>query len=96
MYRADEMQWRKWYLLFEQLGRCIIAAGVDAQASANGAQTGERLPFVCAMGPGAVVGAGLFLAHMDTMKYRARTTVRSETPRKGVPRLLNLRQRSVQ
>ena len=93
MYRADEMQWRKWYLLFEQLGRCIIAAGVDAQASANGAQTGERLPFVCAMGPGAVVGAGLFLAHMDTMKYRARTTVRSGTPPKGLPRLLNLRQK---
>ena len=59
-----------------QLGRCILAAGMEGQATAGGVQTAERLPFVCSMGPGTVVGAGPFLAHMDTMKYRARTAVR--------------------
>mmetsp|Transcript_29313 Transcript_29313/g.77001 ORF Transcript_29313/g.77001 Transcript_29313/m.77001 type:complete len:1413 (+) Transcript_29313:40-4278(+) len=51
-----------------QLGRCIEAAGDTSGVS-------ERAPFVCTMGPGAVVAPGLFLAHMDTMKYRARTQV---------------------
>ena len=29
------------------------------------------------MGPGSVVGAGIFMALMDSMKYRARTQVHS-------------------
>ena len=43
---------------------------------AGGRETLERIPNVCMLGPGAVLGGGLFLTYFDSMLLRARTDVR--------------------
>ncbi len=64
------------------LGRCVNNAGhgsdnggAHSSNSSGGGDASERLPNVCMFGPGAVLGAGLFLTYFDSMQLRARTEV---------------------
>jgi hypothetical protein len=63
------------------LGRCVSNAGrggdkVGSHSSDGGGGGGdERQPIVCMLGPGAVLGGGIFLTYFDSMQLRARTEV---------------------
>ncbi len=61
-------------------GSCSDYSGADCSGggqgkSCSGSNAAERLPNVCMVGPGAVLGGGLFLTYFDAMQLRARTKV---------------------
>ena len=64
------------------LGRCVSNAGRGgdndgghSSIGGGGDDAAERLPIVCMLGPGAVLGGGVFLTYFDSMQLRARTEV---------------------
>ncbi len=71
-------------LCVSNAGRCGVnsgdhssggSGGSGSSGSSGGSNAAERLPNVCTFGPGAVLGAGLFLTYFDSMQLRARMEV---------------------
>ena len=53
-------------------GKAILEANDPSEAG-----SAYRIPYLLVHGPGAVLGAGRYLAYLETIPYRARTQVSS-------------------